>query len=114
MQKTDAFPITRFAFDTFPRQSQHPVACVYTIDLNSRMEPQQFREKSPIPLPDDQRTSRSRNFSETGNTTSLERITKSDPLQRPIPGGERVEAHAVMTTNTSSGVSRTRSASAVR
>jgi hypothetical protein len=44
----------------------------------------------------------------------LEVMTKGDPFQRPIPRRDRVEAHAFMTKRISSGVSRTRSARAVR
>ena len=115
MQKTDAFStITQFIFHALSRQLQHPLARVDAVDLDSRMEPQQFTKKSTVPLAYDKRTSRGRDLAETRNATTLEGVTKGDPLQRSIPGRERVEAHVFMTNSASSGVSRTRSASAVR
>ena len=115
MQKTDASStITQFIFDAFARQLQHSLARVDAIDLDSRMEPQQFTKKSSIPLAYDKRTSRGGDLSETRDATTLEVITEGDPLQRPIPRRERVEAHAFMKNSASSGVSKTISASAVR
>jgi len=78
------------------------------------MPPHQFAQKSSIPLSHDERTPRGDDFIQTGGAATLEVITKGDPFQRPIPGRERVEAHAFMTRNASSGVSRTISARAVR
>ena len=115
MEETNAFgAIGPFTLETLPRQLQHSLARVDAIDLDSRMGPQQFAKKSSIPLAYDERTPRRGDLAETRDATTLEVITKGDPLQRPIPGRERVEAHAFMTKSASSGVSRTRSASAVR
>jgi hypothetical protein len=115
MQKTDAFStMTQFIFDALARQLQHPLARVEAIDLDSRMEPQQFTKKSSIPLAYDKHTMRRGDLAKKRDATTLEVITKGDPLQRPIPRRERVEAHAFMTNSVSSGVSRTRSAIAVR
>jgi hypothetical protein len=115
MKETNAsFGAGHFALNSLSRQLQHPVARVDAINLDLRMEPQQFAKKSSIPLAYDERTSRRGDFSETCDATTLELITKGDPLQRPIPGRKRVEAHAFMRNSASSGVSRTRSASAVR
>jgi hypothetical protein len=115
MQKTDTFStITQLIFDAFPRQLQHSLARVDAINLDSRKESQQFTKKSSIPLAYDKDTSRGGDLAQTRHPTTLEIITKGDPLQRPIPRRECVEAHAFMTNSASSGVSRTRSASAVR
>ena len=115
MEETNAFcAVGQFTLKTLPRQLQHSLARVDAIDLDSRMDPQQFAKKSSIPLAYDERTPRRDDLAETGDAATLEVITKGDPLQRPIPGRERVEAHAFMTRSASSGVSRTRSASAVR
>ena len=115
MEETNTFcAIGQFTINALARQLQHSLARVDAIDLDSRMEPQPFTKKSSIPLPYDEHTSRRGDLAETRDATALEVITKGDPLQRPIPGRERVEAHAFVTKNASSGVSRTRSASAVR
>jgi hypothetical protein len=53
-------------------------------------------------------------LAETRDAAALECVTKGDPLQRPIPGRECVETHTFITNRASSGVSKTRSASAVR
>jgi hypothetical protein len=105
---------TQFPLDPFLRQAQHALARIETIDLNSGMEPQQFAKESPIPLAYDQRTPRRRDVAETRDATALKIVTKCDPLQRPIPGRDCVEAHAFMINNAIRGVSKTRSASAVR
>ena len=115
MKKTDAFSsIAQLSFDPLPSQLQHPFTRVDAIDLDPRMEPQQFAKESPIPLTYDKRTLRSGDFSETRDATALEGVTKGDPLQRAIPRRDRVEAHAFMRNSARSGVSRTRSAKAVR
>lgn len=115
MKKSDArFATAKFVFDACPGQLQHPRACIHTIDLDSRMEPQQFTKKPSIPLAHNQGTPRSRDLSETRHAATLEVMTKGDPFQRPIPRRDRVEAHAFMTKRISNGVSRTRSARAVR
>ena len=115
MQETNAWHATGpFTLETLPRQSQHTLARIDAIDLDSGMRPQELAKKSSIPLPYDKRTPRRGDLAETRDPATLKCLTKRDPLQRPIPGRERVEAHACMTRSASSGVSRTRSASAVR
>lgn len=115
LEETNAWhrfrPVT---LEALPRQLQHALACIHAIDINSRMPPQQFAKKSSIPLPDDKRTLWGQDIVETGDSAMLEMIAERDPLQRPIPGSDRVEAHALKATNASSGVSKTRSAMAVR
>ena len=101
-------------FDAPARQLQHAAARVEAINFNLRMEPQQLTKKSSIPLAYDKRTLRRCDLAETRDAAALEVATEGDPLQRPIPGRDCVEAHAFMTRSASSGVSRTRSASAVR
>jgi hypothetical protein len=104
----------QFPVDSLSRQSQHALARIQTIDFNSRMAPQKFAKKSSIPLAYDKHALRRRDVPETRDATALEVATEGDPLQRPIPGRDCVEAHAFMINSASSGVSRTRSASAVR
>lgn len=106
--------VGQFTLKALSRQLQHSLARVDAIDLNSRMPPQQFAKKSSIPLACDERTSRGHDIAQARDTATLEIIAERDPLQRPIPGGDRVEAHAFVATNASSGVRRTRSAMAVR
>ena len=106
--------IGQFIFDALVRQLQHPLARVEAIDLDSRMEPQQLTKKSSIPLAHDERATRRGDLFETRSATTLELIAKGDPLQRPVPPREPIEAHAFMTNSASGGVSRTRSANAVR
>jgi hypothetical protein len=115
MQETNALcTVGPFTLKTLPRQLQHPLARVDAIDLHFRMHPQELAKKSTIPVAYDKRTPRRDDLAETRDPATLKCLTKRDPLQRPIPGRERVEAHACMTGSASSGVSRTRSASAVR
>ena len=106
--------VGQFTFDALPRQLQHPLTGIEAIDLHFRMKPQQFAKEPPVPLAHDQRTPRCGDFAQASDATALEIITKGDPLQRPIPRRQRVEAHAFMTSSASNGVSKTRSASAVR
>jgi hypothetical protein len=54
VEKTNAVcALGPFELKTLPRQSQHALARVDAIDLNSWMEPQQFAKKSSVPLPYD-------------------------------------------------------------
>src|ERR1700730_18411010 len=106
--------IGQFIFDALARQLQHPLTCVEAIDLDSRMEPQQLAKKSTIPLAHDKCATRRSDLFETSDATTLELIAKGEPLQCPVPRRDRVEVHAFITNSASSGVSRTRSANAVR
>jgi hypothetical protein len=44
----------------------------------------------------------------------LKLLAKSNPFQRAIPGRDGIEAHTLVPISATSGVSRTRSAKAVR
>ena len=51
MEEANALGMTRqLIFDALPGQLQHPLARVDTIDFDLRMHPQQFTQKSSIPL----------------------------------------------------------------
>ncbi len=115
MQKMDACGIvSRFGANTLFRQSQHPRACIEAIDLNVRISAKQLAEKPAIPLAHDQDPARRLDLAETGNATTLKIIPERDPLQSTVPGRDGVEAHAFVISSASKGVSRTRSARAVR
>ena len=102
------------ALQPLPRQSEHPLTRIQAIDRHLRMKPQQLAQKPPIPLPYDKGTPRPGDLIQRGDTTTLEIVTKGDPLQGQIPGRKRVETHAFMTSSASKGVRRTRSGSATR
>ena len=101
-------------FEAFARQLQHALTRVQAIYFNGRMHTDQLAKKSSIPLAYDERAARPGNFSETRNSAALELAAEGDPFQRPIPRRDRVKAHALAPISTTSGVTRTRSARAVR
>src|SRR4051794_1367706 len=95
-------------------QLQHSFAPIDAINFEQRLAPQERGEKSSIPLAHDQRATRRTDVIETGHARPLQRVSESDHLQRPIPRRDRIEAHKAITINAAIGVSRTKSASAVR
>ena len=86
--------LSKNIFNALPRQLQHPCARINAIDLDPRMSSQQFAEEAPIPLPYDQRAPWRRHLIKQRNSTTLERSSKRNRFQRPIPRRQRIEAHA--------------------
>jgi hypothetical protein len=115
MEESDPIcALRQFTLDALPRHLQHTFARVDAIDLHLPVEPQQFPKESSIPLTYDERTPRDGNLSQARDPTALQVIAKGDLLERAIPGRQRVEAHAFITSRATNAVSRTRSASATR
>ena len=115
VEKTNARDaIGRCLFDAFARQLQYSFARVEAIHFDGWMAPKQFTEESSVPLTYNERAARDGDFRETGNATPLELVAEGDPFQRSIPRRDGIEAHALAPISTTSGVSRTRSARAVR
>ena len=106
--------IVRCLFYAFARQLQHARACIETIHFNSRILAEQFTEKPPIPLAHNERAAWRSDFPETGNSAPLELLAEGDPFQRSIPRRDGIEVHTLAPISTTSGVSKTRSAKAVR
>ena len=97
-----------------PRQIEHSLAAVHAIDSDQRLALKKLGQKSPIPLAHDERPGRGADFAETCDPSLLQRAPERDRFQGPIPQGNGIEAHNIVTKRTTSGVRRTRSASAVR
>jgi hypothetical protein len=81
MKETNALcPVGPFTFKTLPRQLQHKLARVDAINLDSRMDPKKFTQKSSIPLAYDQGAPRRGDLAETRDPRTLEVIAKGNPL----------------------------------
>src|ERR1700730_18088617 len=106
--------IGRCLFYALARQLEHARARLKAIHLNGRIHTEQFTKKSPVPLAYDNCAAQRRDFSETGNATAVEVLAEGEPFQRSIPRRDGVEAHTLVPIRTTRGVSKTRSAKAVR
>src|ERR1041384_6146730 len=100
--------------DSLFRELEHPLASIDAINLKRGMRCEQFAQEPSVPLAHDESAPRRTDFAETSDARSLEGIPKCDCLQRPIPRRDGIEAHNATTISAITGVSRTRSASAVR
>ena len=97
-----------------PSQFEHSFAAIDAIDPDQRVPLKKCGEKPSIPLAYDQGAVRRTDRVEIRNPRTLQRVSKSDRFQRPVPGRDRIEAHKADAISTTIGVSKTRSASAVR
>ena len=104
----------QFVVNAFSRQAQHSFARVEAIDFDIRMRAKQFDQEPPIPLAHDQGTAWVSQFAETRDAATLQNAAERDCLQRSIPRRDGIEAHKAATMSGMIGVSKTRSARAVR
>lgn len=115
MQKANLIGAIRlFTLNSLARQLEHPFARVNAVNLHAWISPEQFAKEPPIPLAHYEGTARRLNFSETGHAGLLQRVPKRDLFQRQIPAPNGIETHKAIMSRRTIGVSRTRSASAVR
>ncbi|MEY2494332.1 MAG: hypothetical protein QOJ45_824 [Verrucomicrobiota bacterium] len=115
MQKSHPIDaIWQFTLNPLARQRQHPFARVNTLDFHVRMRSKQFGQEPPIPLAHDEDTARVLKFVETRDATTLQNAAERDRFQCPIPRRDGIEAHDAIMRSGMIGVSKTRSARAVR
>jgi len=94
---------------------QHSFTRIDAVDLDLRMDAEQFAKEAAITFADNQRPPRTRNLVDPIDSGSLQGVPKDDGLDPTIVRRDRIEAHKIFsTTSNASGVSRTRSARAVR
>lgn len=88
LKKTNAIdPTGQLPLEPGSRQTQHPFACVNAINLEVRLRPEEFAQKSSIPLAHDQSTPRRPDFPKAGNAGALQIFTESDRFEGSIPPG---------------------------
>src|SRR3954467_9576473 len=90
------------------RQIEHALAVVDTIDSNQRLACKKRSQESSVPFSQDERPARRTNFAETRDASLLQRVPESNRLKRPVPGRDGIEAHNVVTSSATRGVSKTR------
>lgn len=78
------------------------------------MSPNELSKETPVPFADDQDPARTLNFLQESIPGLLQLIPKDESLERTVKRRDPVEAHRSDKGNASKGVSRTRSARAVR
>ena len=96
------------------RQIEHLLAAIHAIDSDQRSVLKKCAQKSSIPLTHDEGTARRTDLVETGDPRLLQCVPERDGFERPIPGRHSIEAHNSARMKPATGVSRTRSARAVR
>ena len=100
--------------NALPSQVEHSFAAIDAIDLDQRLALKKRSQKSPVPLTHDQNPARRTDSVETSDASPLQCVSESDCFQRPVPRRDRIKAHNAVRISNRIGVSRTRSASAVR
>ena len=98
----------------FPGQSEHSLAAIDAVDSDQWLAAKKRGEKSSIPLAHDQGAARGTDRIKTSNPGTLQGVPENDGFQRPVPRRDRIKAHNADAMSTTIGVSKTRSASAVR
>ena len=78
------------------------------------MDPEQFREETSVSLAHDENPVRPPDLPDERDPCLLELLPERDRLEPAIMRRDAIEAHRSEKSNTRRGVSRTRSASAVR
>ena len=96
------------------RERDHARARFEAIDLRPGMHPNELCQKTPIPFADDQHPARRWEVANERQPRLLELIAKNEPLERAIKGRDPIETHRSKKGSASKGVSKTRSARAVR
>jgi hypothetical protein len=98
-----------------PREVQHPRARVHTVDVDLRVNVEQFAKKMPVAFAKDQRPLRTRDLVDPKSAGVLEGFAERDGFKQSVRAGDAIETHKSFSASTkTSGVSRTRSARAVR
>ncbi len=97
-----------------PRQFNHPFACFDTIHGHSRISPNELGEETSIPLTDNEDAARPPDLPHERDASLLELVPENDRLEPAIRRRDAIEIHRRAMGSRMSGVSKTRSASAVR
>src|SRR3954452_16115173 len=93
-EKSNPANLSRIAFENvLARQIEHASTAIDAIDRDERMTLEQSGQESSVPLAHDQRPARRTDVIEASDAGPLQRVPKCDRFQRPIPGGNGIEAH---------------------
>lgn len=95
-------------------QPEHCAACLDTIHRGMRMQLNELGKKAAVPFPDDEDAIWRFHLAEESETSFLQLIPKNKRLEQTIDPRDAIKAHRQEKRSASSGVRRTRSASAVR
>ncbi len=115
LKKRNAMNPIRIRSENVPsRQLEHSLTAIHAIDSDQRLALKKCCQKSSIPLTYDKCAARRTDVVETCDPSLLQRVPERDRFERAIPGRDGIEAHNAAQTSARTGVSRTRSASAVR
>ena len=96
------------------RERNHTRARVHTIDLRPGMYPHELDKETSVAFADDEGPARRFDLPQQREPRLLELIAKNDSLERAIKRRDPVKTHRNEKGSASNGVSRTRSARAVR
>ena len=97
------------------REGRHSRARIDTVDVDLWMNAQQFAKETPIAFAKDQRPLRAWDLPDPKNAGALEGPAERDGFKPSVRAGDAIEGHKSFAPSTNaSGVSRTRSARAVR
>ncbi len=99
---------------SFSRQRDHARTCFDAIDFRVRIRPDEFSEEATVPLAHHQNSPRRAYLPDKSDSRLLELIAENHCLERAIKRRNSIEAHRNENGSASSGVSKTRSARAVR
>lgn len=97
------------------REFQHARTGIDTIDFDLRMRPKQFAKQTAIAFTYDEGSRRTGDLIDPTSASALEHMAKRSGLQNLVNGRDPIEVHMIfLNANTTNGVSKRRSASAVR
>ena len=99
---------------SLPGERNHSCARLDAIDLRAGVKPDEIGKKTPIPLPCDEDAAGRLDLPNECKSRRLQLRTKSKRLEPAIVRRDAIEAHRIEKSSANSGVSRTRSAKAVR
>ena len=106
--------IDSFIRASHSRQLDHSRARLDAIDRSARVQPNELGKKATIPLTHDEHATRRPDLAEEGEAGPLQSIPENERLEPAIMRRHPIETHRSEKGSASKGVSRTRSASAVR